>query len=561
MSSTLKSLLTTLFSAHGRMLIWSVFAFWFPVMVLSAELLSSSGKVQAESISLDQLRAARKQAAQRERRVIFNNDGNEPIYLCRDTTPEELLRHRTAPLAGTHVDTIFYCTWSSGFGMFTHDTKIGHVFNTKEDLFSKNIIDKMLAAGTDPLRVMVDFGKQNNIEIFWSFRLNDTHDAGLSGYGPVMLRANPLKLEHPEWLIGTPKQRPKYGGWSAVDFTRLEIRDLAVKYVEEVCRNYNVDGIEIDFFRHPVFFKRAAQTGTPCNDEERRLMTEMIRRVRTVTEVEGQKRNRPILFGVRIPDSVAYCRDIGLDVEAWLRDDLVDLLAVSGYFQLNNWETSVALGRKYSVPVYPSLDESRVRDDAAKKLRMSVSSYRGRALAARQAGMDGVYLFNAFNPHDPIWRELGDPEMLQKLDQDYFASIRGVGAAAGGTLPHRDYQHAPTLNPKNPLLIKPGKPAEVEFPFACQLDRAASEAVPKISLRLQFDNANASNLNVALNGELLEMPQQVNNWLEFSLQPAQLTPGTNHVKVTLNDSAGQINWTDLHCTVRWPQESHQSLTK
>lgn len=67
--------------------------------------------------TLDELRAARRQAAERPRRVIFNNDGNEPVYLCKTTSPEELLGYRTTPLAGTHVDAIFYCTWSSGFGI------------------------------------------------------------------------------------------------------------------------------------------------------------------------------------------------------------------------------------------------------------------------------------------------------------------------------------------------------------------------------------------------------------------------------------------------------------
>jgi len=508
--------------------------------------------VMADGLSLDQLRTARQAAAQRQRRIIFNNDGNEPVYLCQDTTPEELLRHRTTPLAGTQVDTIFYCTWSSGFGMFTHNTKAGHVFKTKEDLFSKNIIDKMLAAGTDPLQVMVDFGKKQGIEIFWSFRMNDTHDAGLSGYGPVMFRANPLKLAHPEWLIGTPQQRPKFGGWSAVDFTLPEIRDLAVKYVEEVCQNYDVNGIELDFFRHPVFFKRAAQTGTPCTDDECALMTDLLQRIRTVTEVEGQKRNHPILVAVRVPDSVEYSRKIGLDLSTWLEKDLIDLLITSGYFQLNPWETSVAIGKKYNVPVYPSLDESRVRDVSAKKLRMTVESYRGRALTARQAGTSGVYLFNSFNPRNRIWKELGSVEDLEKQDQDYFASIRGVGAAAGSTLPHQPDQHISTLNPHAPLTVQPGTPVTVPFPFACNIRRAHPDQTPRLVLHLQFDQASPDRLEITLNGESLLSPKVAQNWLEFPLQPEQLKLGENTVMVTLKTGETPVKLLDLRCSLRWP---------
>ncbi|MEX1039981.1 MAG: hypothetical protein WDZ51_05095 [Pirellulaceae bacterium] len=525
------------------------------VATLFALLVVEIGPARAEELlSLSQLRADRKEAAHRERRIIFNNDGNEPIYLCRDTTPEELLRHRTTPLADTHVDTIFYCTWSSGFGMFTHDTKVGHLFKTKEDLFSKNMIEKMLAAGTDPLKVMVDFGKQEEVEIFWSFRMNDTHDAGLSGYGPVMFRANPLKLEHPDWLIGTPKNRPKFGGWSAVDYTRSEIRELAVKYVEEVCQNYGVSGIELDFFRHPVFFKRAAQTGTPCTEQERALMTEMVRQIRQATEVEGQKRGKPILLAVRVPDSVAYCRDSGLDIEKWLAEGLIDMMTVSGYYRLNPWEESVKLGNKYDVPVFPSLDESRVRDAAAKKMRMTVEAYRGRALAARSAGMAGLNLFNSFNPNAAIWRELGeDQETLAQSDHDYFASIRGVGAAAGGALPHRDYQQVSTLNPHAPLTFASNQPATASFYTGIDYQKLDAETSPEITLLLQFDKEVPEGIRVQLNGKLLESATAEDGWWACPVAPEQLKVNENLVNVSLRDQTASAKWTDLRCTVRWNQ--------
>ncbi len=63
---------------------------------------------------LAQLRQQRKKAVHRTRRIIFNNDGNEPVYYCKEATPDALLACRTTALAGTQVDSIFYCTWSSG---------------------------------------------------------------------------------------------------------------------------------------------------------------------------------------------------------------------------------------------------------------------------------------------------------------------------------------------------------------------------------------------------------------------------------------------------------------
>jgi hypothetical protein len=501
--------------------------------------------------SVEELKTLRHQAVERQRRVIFNNDGNEPVYLCKDTTPEELLKYRTTPLAGSQVDSLFYCTWSSGFSVFTHGTKVGQVFSSKEGLFSKNIAPEMIAAGTDPLRVMAEFGRRNKMEVFWSFRVNDTHDGGLTGYGPIMFRANRLKQEHPEWLIGTPSKKPKFGQWSAVDYTRAEIRDLAFRFVEEVCQNYDVDGVELDFFRHPVFFKRAAMAGAECNDEERGLMTELMLRIREMTETEGMKRGKPILIAIRVPDSVEYCRAIGIDLEHWLKEGMVDLLVTGGYYRLNDWSYSVGLGHKYGVKVYPSFDETRIRDKEARKLRTELGAYRGRALEAWRAGVDGIYLFNSFDPTSPLWRELGSPEVLAPLSRDYFASILGVGSAAGGALPHASFMHIPALNPAAAIAIKPGETAKTTF-------QSGEDALPKkqgfsetVRLRLRFQApVTPADLTVELNGTPLAAGMANGPWLEFAVPATQIIGGSNEVKVSLASQASALQWVDLHCAVR-----------
>lgn len=530
-------------------------SFWLSLLLLvssgSLEAADGDGNAKGKMDSLEALRAARKQAAERQRRIIFNNDGNEPVYLCENTTAEELLRHRTAALAGSKVDSLFYCTWSSGFGLFTHDTKVGQVFSTKEALFSKNKTPELLAAGTDPLRVMTEFGHANGMEVMWSFRLNDTHDGSGAAYGPVMFRANRLKNEHPEWLISTKDVRPRYGACSAVDFTRSEIRDLAFRFVEEVCQNYDVDGVEIDFFRHPVFFKRAAMTGTECTDEERALMTGLIQRIRSMTEEEGMKRGRPILLAVRVPDSVEFCRAVGIDLERWLAGGLLDLLIVSGYFQLNDWNYSVELGQRYGVKVYPSLDESRVKEETARKLRSSIASYRGRALNAWQAGADGLYLFNSFDPRSAIWTELSSPALLTTLDHDYFASVRGLGAAAGGTYPHVEFLQIPDLNPARPVALTPAEPARVTFNVGD--DVAAMPSEPTVQLRLQFKTPiSPQGVTVKLNGRELGEGRESESWLEFPITVRDLKTGSNEVQIELSGESTASALTDLHCTLRYP---------
>jgi hypothetical protein len=374
---------------------------------------------------------------------------------------------------------------------------------------------------------MVDFGHQHGIEVFWSMRMNDTHDGSRTDYGPVMFRANRLKQEHPEWLIGSKESPPRYGAWSAVDYGVPEVRDLAFRYCAEVCQNYQVNGIELDFFRHAFFFKCSGR-GEPCGEKELSQMTALIRRIRAMTEEVGRKRNRPILLAVRLPDSTEYCRLIGLDLERWLAEGLLDLMIVSGYTQLNPWEYSVELGHRYGVKVYPSLDEPRVRDDSARKLRGTLAAYRGRALNVWSAGADGVYLFNFFDPDSLLWRELGDPATLRKLERSYFASVRGAGSVP---VPHQKFIHVPTLNPAGPVSIAPGKPGRVEFRVGEEFTGGSEPG--RIRLRLRFKSApEAGRFRTLLNQQSLPSGTIRDDWLEFRLNAKALRPGVNVLTVS-----------------------------
>jgi len=481
---------------------------------------------EATGKSSEDWKSLRRQAVDRPRRIIFNNDGNEPVYLCKSASKEELLKARTSDLAGTQVDSIFYCTWSSGFSLFTHRTRTGQVFNTREGRFTNNLAQAFLDQGLDPLQVMVEFGHQHRMEVFWSMRMNDTHDGSRADYGPVMFRANRLKQAHPEYLIGSATQRPRYGAWSAVDYGLPQIRELAFAFCEEVCRNYDVDGIELDFFRHAFFF-RCSGDNHPCGAMELDAMTALIKRIRAMTEAEGRRRGRPILLAIRVPDSVDYCRLIGLDLERWLQEGLTDLLIVTGYTQLNPWEYSVTLGHKYGVKVYPSLDEPRVRDPEARKARASLESYRGRALQAWASGTDGVYMFNFFNPKSPLWRELGDPAGLRKLDRTHFLSVRGVG---GMPVPHQTYMHVPTLNPASPIQLSPGKAVEIPLSLG-----EGSEPAQPVHLRLRLKNLkSAEGLRVGWNSKALQnKPSQSGLWIEYAVPADWIESKGNTVQLSV----------------------------
>jgi hypothetical protein len=509
----------------------------------------------------------RRSALNRPRRIFMNNDGNDPINCAAEVSKEGLLKKRTRALANTQVDVLSYCTFCAGFGNFTHFTKVGNIFTTTEPPFQTNKTKDFLAAGIDPLRTMIEFMHANNKECFWSMRMNDTHDGGRKPetQGPVLFRNNPLKQSHPEWLMGRPDEKPSRPSWSAVNYGVAEIRDLAFRFFEEVCQDYDVDGVEMDFFRHPVFFK-ATTDRKSVTQLERDQMTELMACIRKMTDAAGRKRGRPILVAVRVPDSAEYCKAIGLDIEKWLADDLIDILVMSGYFQINDWEYSVALAKKYGVKVYASLDESRVTDPIAMQRRKTDMAYRGRALNALDAGMDGVYLFNLFNPDRKIWNELHSPEIMKKLDRDYFASIRGERDAAGGNLSYKKFVTAELFEPNAARSIRPGKSETVRLRISEKLTEFQGAAS---KLHLMFAQSfDPQKITVIINGKKhdkklslkeAEKPAVANKhfksgWeMVLDVDASQYQKGYNNVTVTLDESVRKpIVWSDIILEIRNP---------
>ena len=77
------------------------------------------------------------------------------------------------------------------------------------------------------------------------------------------------------------------------------------------------------------------------------------------------------------------------------------------------------LGKRHGVPVYAVLSASRLVSPSKPESPGNINAWRGEALRAWQAGVNGIYTFNRFNPKDPIFRELGDPKLLETKKRTY----------------------------------------------------------------------------------------------------------------------------------------------
>jgi len=384
--------------------------------------------VAEESKEMAKLRHA---AKHRQRRIIYNNDGGD-LYGRRIRSVEDFLDHWTEKVIGTQVDSIFYCTGVTT--VYSHDTEIAERYDdfvdaikdtSEASAYFRNNMPLLRKAGVDSLKATVRRAHEAGLEVFWTHRINDTHD---SSPGCEHLLSQ-WKRKHPEYLMGVPGDTKTYPSsstrywWSALDFEKPEVRDYLYRITEEVGRRYDVDGIEIDYWRYPVFF-RPNMDGQPATKAQLDILTGFQRSIRQMAVREGAKRGRPILVAARVPMSVDACRNVGIDIKRWLKEDLLDVMSVGngGAWPNIPVEGMTELGHDYEVPVYPCLKYSGFG-------RNHIRTWRAAAANAWRAGADGVYFFNLapYNLYDPDefspqFKELGDPVKLMTLDKWFTAT-------------------------------------------------------------------------------------------------------------------------------------------
>ncbi len=518
--------------------------------LMTVVLMVTAMSLPAWSQDADTFESKRAEMLNRQRRVILNNDGGDAVMQAREATAEGMLIPRTIGLEDTHVDTIFYCTNRGSFARHSHRSEVTEVFTGTEGRYRHNITGALLEQGTDTLQVMIDWCRENDVEVFWSERMNDRHDAA----GSAGISA--WKKEHPECLMSTADNPPPHGAWTQVDYTHEVVRDTMFRIIEEVCRNYDVDGIELDYFRHPCYFRSVAWGGV-ATDEETETMTGFVRRVREMTEQVGRERGRPILVALRSTDSVPLARAMGLDLETWLSEGLVDMIIGSGYFRMNPWDYFVELGRRHDVKVYAGLSDSRVTADTSQFARRGQDSYRARASRAWQAGVDGIYLFNMFNPRMGFLHDIGDASVLAPLEKTYFATVRGGHGRSYGSpnfwvADGEQWQNVPVLTPEDPIALAAGETHIVPLSVGDDLAAVREQGLrPEVACHVAVSGCDE--LVVRLNGQELTDRRFEAPWLHLPLPDGLLRAGANSFELVApaadDEGDGAVQ------TVKWTAEA------
>ena len=540
---------------------------------LAAAIVLSGIQVSCASLDADaRIRQARKQAAERARRIIYNNDGQDMIV---GATPKLYLADRMEQLPGTQVDTVFHCTGVTG--LFTsHIPQVGEMLgefvkdtSPQLDIDRRDNLRAMMEAGHDPLALAIDFCHKNDIEIFFSLRMNDIHDS-MTGPDTFLPR---WKRDHPHVTLGDYSDFGRYPGhdmrawWSSLNYELPEVRDYVFSILEDVCTRYDADGLELDFLRHPKFF-RPTLTLQPAEPRHLAAMNDLLRRIRKLTNGVAKRRGRPMPIACRVPLSVRCARALGLDLDTWLNEDLCDMLVVGGGYapmaMVDDVREMVAFGHGHGVPVYACISESAMenRDDR-------VEGWRAAAMNIWHAGADGVYTFNYFpgsktgpDKPDELLSQMGDPTTLKGLDKTYGVD-RIVLERVGG------YQRPGIVaTGRLPIGLTPGRWAQVKLTVG--EDVAANAPAGKAAttrLRVRVSNVvSGDKVEARLNGRLLgeAKPQSppasepASMWLEIDVDPARVAVADNVVELRLTSSLGsprsrepRPSWDQLKLVLRY----------
>ena len=484
------------------------------------------------------LDAARKQAAHRRRRIIYNNDGDD-IWAKGADTVEKFLALRHEPLLGKQVDSIYYCTTQS-FNLFTHATQVAEVFRSREGTFADNNLPAFLDQQTDGLRMSCEFAHRNGIESIWTLRMNDIHDAFTPQFVSQWKKDDPRRVMAALADVSSFNDRRRL--WSLVDFEHPDVEPRIVAIIEEVLRNYPVDGVDLDFLRAPFYFRNAYE-GKPASDQQTEILTRLVARIRKLVLAESERQGKPFLLAARVPVTKNLCQYLGIDVAGWLSAGLIDVLAISGGYVAFDQpvEELIELGHKHDVPVYPCLSQSGMlyRPPRGKGESQPPAAWNGAAARFWEAKADGIYSFNLFpGPGTPEQREhavsilqtIGSRETIANATQMYAVCDAGWSMPA-----HFWAKDAEEFSHALPIALD-GKPA-ITVPLIVAHVGTDGEALPPTELRLDFSGlADAETPTVWLNSQRLKPPTDLEmvgevRRFRYAVPTNQSHTGTNDIRV------------------------------
>ncbi|MEP6671960.1 MAG: family 10 glycosylhydrolase [Chthoniobacter sp.] len=367
-----------------------------------------------------------------EKLIINNDDGFSSFYSGRYKSAEDLHRH-VLTFRDTQLAVFEWCI-SSG-SRANYPTKATELvgegvtdFGRKGDQLAAETLHRLAAEGTDTLQVVAAACHEAGVACYASLRMNGDYGAKLPDDSLSRLFNSDFWRAHPEFRIRGPKGEDKI----KLSYAFPEVQAFKLGILREVVTR-DIDGINLDFLRHPPFFgfeeplRQAFEdkyhvdpTTVPVDDPRwsplrAELMTRFVRDVRHLLDEEGQRKHRHLGLSARV-DWKEY-QTLGCDIETWLHEGLLDYLVIAQH-SLGGYEIDLApfvrmaQGTGCAIlygeeGILSGHDRTAAEDKLIaegklvppKSEHLTLEQYQARAARWYAAGAAGVHLFNEGDHH------------------------------------------------------------------------------------------------------------------------------------------------------------------
>lgn len=379
---------------------------------------------------------------------MINDDGFSSFYSGHYTTAADL-RRQMLSFRDTQVAVFEWCIASGS--RVNYPSKVTELigdgvteFPRRGDKLAAETVHRLAGEGVDTLKVVTGACHEAGMLCYASLRMNGDYPPGWMGESLPRMLNSAFWWSHPEFRVRGKKGEDQ----TKLSYAFPQVREFKLGILREAAAR-DIDGINLDFLRHPDFFgyeepllkafmdKYGQDPRTLAADEPRWLrlrgdvMTGFLRDVRKILDAAGKLKGRHLGLSARV-DWRQY-RAWGCDVETWMKEGLLDYIVIAQH-TLGGYEFDIApfvkmakgtgcavlfgeeaiVGGHDRTPQEDKLiAEGKMKPPPSATL--SLEQYQSRAARWYAAGADGVHLFNE-----------GRREVMRVL-----GSVKAAGSTAG----------------------------------------------------------------------------------------------------------------------------------
>ena len=411
------------------------------------------------------------------------------------------------------IDTISYAVGDCSVLLYA--TEVGERWGHNVDLTDHDVWYRaaqnaaaMIESGNDPLRLVCDRAHEKGFQFLPHMLLNMMH----TDHGRVTAcRVADFTTEHPEWQVGPEPDYPvaAFDRPDRLSYAHPEVRANRLAVIEELVSRYPTDGIEVNFADYtPLIARREVP-------EHTETITGWVREIRGVCDRAAAEQGRTKRLVVRVPATLAVSKSHGMDVETWVREEIVDAaiaIPVRGGWanDTRDLREMVELAEGTGVKILAGQDTAGEENSRSVNHAAVANCY--------AAGAKGV-LFHTYYP-DPNRhpyddeatgriRFTGHPELLALKDKTFWL----------GPPPERSEAGKFGLKDQLPLELEPGAPGP-ELTLEVSDDVAAKAGLGELwrcELRVLLNHrTHSDSIRVLWNG--VEVPESAQRWADWTYQ-------------------------------------------